>query len=120
VLPIGAQRESRAAAPQQPRGSQAILPTDSGGTPMRKTLRPRTSSAAVQTPLETYLREINETALLSAEQEKELSHRISAGENNQLKKKSPLRASHLGEAFKRGERSLGTRDDSQPGPTSSS
>jgi len=47
---------------------------------MRKTLRPRTTTSAVQTPLETYLREINETALLSAEEEKELSRRIDAGE----------------------------------------
>ncbi len=47
---------------------------------MRKTLRPRTTSDAAQTPLETYLREINETALLTAEEEKELSHRINNGE----------------------------------------
>jgi RNA polymerase primary sigma factor len=47
---------------------------------MRKTVRPRMSSGAVQTPLETYLREINETALLSAEEEKELAHRIANGE----------------------------------------
>mgnify|MGYP003868737477 CR=1 FL=1 len=47
---------------------------------MRKTLRPRLSSNAVQTPLETYLREINETALLTAEEEKELARRISCGE----------------------------------------
>ncbi|MDX1966145.1 MAG: RNA polymerase sigma factor RpoD/SigA [Planctomycetaceae bacterium] len=47
---------------------------------MRKTLRPRSTSEAAQTPLETYLREINETALLSAEEEKELSNRISNGE----------------------------------------
>lgn len=46
---------------------------------MRKTIRPRISSSA-QTPLETYLREINETALLSAEEEKELSYRINEGE----------------------------------------
>lgn len=36
----------------------------------------RRASAAVQSPLETYLREINETALLSAAEEKELSYRI--------------------------------------------
>ncbi len=47
---------------------------------MRKTLRPRTSSGAVQAPLETYLREINETALLTAEEEKELAYRIQDGE----------------------------------------
>jgi len=35
----------------------------------------------VQTPLETYLREINETALLSADEEKELAYRIAEGEN---------------------------------------
>ncbi|MGH7128321.1 MAG: sigma-70 family RNA polymerase sigma factor [Planctomycetaceae bacterium] len=45
---------------------------------MPKTSRRRTSSA-VQSPLETYLREINETALLSAEEEKELSYQIADG-----------------------------------------
>jgi len=40
----------------------------------------RRLSTAVQTPLETYLREINETALLNGDQEKELAHRIGAGD----------------------------------------
>jgi DNA-directed RNA polymerase sigma subunit (sigma70/sigma32) len=31
---------------------------------------------AVQTPMETYLREINQTSLLTANQEKELAYRI--------------------------------------------
>jgi RNA polymerase primary sigma factor len=39
-----------------------------------------TSGAVVQTPLETYLREINETALLSADDEKELARRIADGD----------------------------------------
>src|SRR4029450_6676907 len=44
--------------------------------------RPRRSrSEAVQSPLETYLREINETALLSADEEKELAHRIEDGDS---------------------------------------
>jgi RNA polymerase primary sigma factor len=47
---------------------------------MAKTPRLRESLSSVQTPLETYLREINETALLSAEEEKELSRQISNGE----------------------------------------
>jgi RNA polymerase primary sigma factor len=48
---------------------------------MAKAIRVRPiSSTAVQTPLETYLREINETALLTAREEKELSNRISNGE----------------------------------------
>src|SRR5438045_3071157 len=34
----------------------------------------------VQSPLETYLREINETALLTADQEKELARRIAVGD----------------------------------------
>jgi RNA polymerase primary sigma factor len=42
------------------------------------TTRRRTSSA-VQTPLETYLREINETALLNAAQEQELAIQIGQG-----------------------------------------
>lgn len=36
----------------------------------------RRSSSAVQSPLETYLREINETSLLTAQEEKELAYRI--------------------------------------------
>jgi len=43
------------------------------------TSRRRTSSAA-QSPLETYLREINETALLTAQDEKDLSRRIESGD----------------------------------------
>ena len=46
---------------------------------MQKTSRPRSARAA-QSPLETYLREINETPLLSADEEKDLSRRISAGD----------------------------------------
>jgi RNA polymerase primary sigma factor len=42
--------------------------------------RKRKSSAAVQSPLETYLREINETALLNAEEERELATRIGEGD----------------------------------------
>jgi RNA polymerase primary sigma factor len=45
---------------------------------MQKTTRRRASSA-VQSPLETYLREINETALLTAGEEKELSYQIAEG-----------------------------------------
>jgi len=45
---------------------------------MQKTTRRRPSSA-VQSPLETYLREINETSLLTAAEEKELSYQIADG-----------------------------------------
>src|SRR6188474_87339 len=41
----------------------------------------RLRSDAVQSPLETYLREINETALLSAEEEKDLARRIEEGDS---------------------------------------
>ena len=44
------------------------------------TTRNRTSSA-VQTPLETYLREINETALLTSNDEQELALQIGQGDN---------------------------------------
>lgn len=37
-------------------------------------------SSSLQTPLETYLREINETPLLSAQEEQELAHRIAQGD----------------------------------------
>jgi RNA polymerase primary sigma factor len=40
----------------------------------------RRTSRSVQNPLETYLREINETALLTALDEKELSYRIAEGD----------------------------------------
>lgn len=40
----------------------------------------RKATSAVQTPLETYLREINETALLSAAEEKELAIQIGEGD----------------------------------------
>ncbi len=42
--------------------------------------RRRLSSSAVQNPLETYLREINETALLTADEEKELAYLIAEGD----------------------------------------
>ena len=43
--------------------------------------RPRRQRGpSVQSPLETYLREINETALLSADEEKELAHLIEKGD----------------------------------------
>ena len=38
------------------------------------------AKVSVQTPLETYLREINETALLSAEDERELATQIGEGD----------------------------------------
>ena len=41
----------------------------------------RKASSAVQTPLETYLREINETALLSARDEQELAVKIGEGDS---------------------------------------
>jgi RNA polymerase primary sigma factor len=44
--------------------------------------RPRRQrSESVQSPLETYLREINETALLTADMEKQLAYRIEKGDN---------------------------------------
>ncbi len=44
----------------------------------RKT--PRARSGAAQSPLETYLREINETALLTAADEFELAEKIAQGD----------------------------------------
>jgi RNA polymerase primary sigma factor len=44
------------------------------------TTKRRKSGTAVQTPLETYLREINETPLLNAKEEKELATRIGQGD----------------------------------------
>jgi RNA polymerase primary sigma factor len=42
----------------------------------------RVRTEAVQSPLETYLREINETPLLTADQEKQLAFRIGRGESD--------------------------------------
>ncbi|MCA9084422.1 MAG: sigma-70 family RNA polymerase sigma factor [Planctomycetaceae bacterium] len=47
---------------------------------MAQTTSRTRSGSRLQTPLETYLREINETALLSADEEKMLSRAISAGD----------------------------------------
>ena len=44
------------------------------------TTGPSTREESVQTPLETYLREINETALLTAQDEKDLANRIANGD----------------------------------------
>src|ERR1700741_2571367 len=41
----------------------------------------RLKNDSVQSPLETYLREINETALLSAEEERQLAYRIEDGDS---------------------------------------
>ena len=41
----------------------------------------RLQSESVQSPLETYLREINETALLNADEEKQLAYRIEEGDS---------------------------------------
>src|ERR671925_1843857 len=46
---------------------------------MTRPRRPRGPS--VQSPLETYLREINETALLTADEEKQLAYRIEEGDS---------------------------------------
>jgi RNA polymerase primary sigma factor len=45
------------------------------------TRTPRQRSESVQSPLETYLREINETPLLNADQEKSLAYRIETGDH---------------------------------------
>ena len=44
--------------------------------------RRRVRSDSVQSPLETYLREINETPLLTADEEKELAYRIEQGDSS--------------------------------------
>src|ERR687887_1623900 len=41
----------------------------------------RLRNESVQSPLETYLREINETPLLNADEEKELAHKIEEGDS---------------------------------------
>ncbi len=53
---------------------------EGGEEQVRDKRRTRRSGSNLQTPLETYLREINETALLSAEDEQELADRIADGD----------------------------------------
>src|SRR3989442_15880240 len=55
------------------------LGSSAGNSLMTRLRRPR--GDVVQSPLETYLREINETALLNAQEEKQLANRISEGDN---------------------------------------
>ena len=52
-----------------------------GNTATLMTTTRRKSSLAVQSPLETYLREINETSLLSAQEEQELAGAIGLGDS---------------------------------------
>jgi len=47
---------------------------------IKKARKKRTSSSSLQSPLETYLREINETALLNAQEEKDLARAIAKGD----------------------------------------
>ena len=47
---------------------------------IKKARKKRTSSSSLQSPLETYLREINETALLNAQEEKDLARAIAQGD----------------------------------------
>ena len=55
-------------------------PPPAHGTSTMATTTKRKASSSVQTPLETYLREINETALLNAKEEKELATSIGEGD----------------------------------------
>src|SRR5262249_34931770 len=59
--------------------SRTGSPIRSGRLPMTRPRRGRSDS--VQSPLETYLREINETPLLNADQEKQLAYRIETGDS---------------------------------------
>lgn len=54
--------------------------TDQETADLKKAARKAKSSSSLQTPLETYLREINETALLTAAEEKTLANAISQGD----------------------------------------
>src|SRR5207249_7676495 len=64
--------------PRPGRGADDSDPRRTGTLAMTRPRRLRTE--AVQSPLETYLREINETPLLSADLEKQLAYRIEDGD----------------------------------------
>ena len=53
---------------------------DSDLQDLKKTAAKKKSSSSLQTPLETYLREINETKLLTAQDERELARAIAGGD----------------------------------------
>ncbi len=57
-----------------------IVENMSHSIPRPHTHTRRRVTASVQNPLETYLREINETSLLNAEEEKDLANRIALGD----------------------------------------
>lgn len=59
---------------------QSTIDADDGHETIKVPSSGRRSKSALQTPLETYLREINETALLSAQDEQELADRIADGD----------------------------------------
>src|ERR1700688_194554 len=59
-------------------GLGSYNPSSAGRNDMTRPRRLRTD--LVQSPLETYLREINETALLTADEEKELAYKIAKGD----------------------------------------
>ena len=57
------------------------MPTKTKKSTKKPAAEPKPAKeSSVQTPLETYLREINETALLTAADEKELAGRIADGD----------------------------------------
>ena len=69
--------------------SSANTPTDFVSPPdyanqdeadLKKARRKTRKESALQTPLETYLREINETNLLTAQEEKDLANLIAVGD----------------------------------------
>ncbi len=54
--------------------------TESELADLKRARKKKTESSALQSPLETYLREINETRLLTADEEKELARAIAKGD----------------------------------------
>src|SRR5262249_24273003 len=62
----------------EPQDSSGPVPSDAKRIFMARIRRHRRDT--VQSPLETYLPEINEMALLTADEEKELAHRIARGD----------------------------------------
>ncbi len=54
--------------------------TEDDHEPIKPSRRSRRAATNLQTPLETYLREINETSLLSAQDEQDLAERIADGD----------------------------------------
>ena len=105
-------------AASPPVSSERLEPHSRWNTSMTRPRRLRSES--VQSPLETYLREINETPLLTADEEKELAYRIEDGRQRGPRPDGPRqpapRRQHRPRLHRQGPRPAGPDRGRQPRP----